>query len=246
MKRRAFPGELSWLIGVIGMALGVALVSRSAFGYSMIAAPVYLFYRRLSAFEPLSFLTFGTVEYLYQGVLLILLCLLIRKFRPRYLCSFVTAVIYGLVFDLCLMLTSIIPDTVLGVRIGCFILGELCIATAVVMCVKTDMAPAVYELFVKELAANDHLKFSSVKLAFDLSLLAFSILLSIVFFGFGALTDPSSLPSALLDGYVLEGIGIGTLIAALINGPLIGAIDRFLSARFEFKPAASIGRYLRY
>ncbi len=242
MKKRVCLGEISWLIGVLGMAIGVALVSVSEFGYSMIAAPVYLLYKRLG------FLTFGTVEYLYQGVLLLLMCLIIGRFRPRYLCSFVTAVVYGLVFDLSLLLTGMLPAGYLAVRIVCFAVGELLITTAVVLFIHTDMAPAVYELFVKELVARYRLDFGRTKLCFDCVLLAFSVLLSILLFGPGVFGDFSfsSLGKAVLDGYVLEGIGIGTLIAALINGPMISAIDRFLSKRIDFQPAKGIGRLLCY
>jgi len=239
MKKHALSGETTWALGTLLMALGVALVSVSSFGYSMIAAPVYLIFRRLSV------LSFGTVEYLYQGVLLILLCLLVRRFKPSYLCSFLTAVIYGLVFDLFLMLTALLPQANLLPRILWFCLGELCIGLAVCFYVHTDMAPAVYELFVKELSSRYHLPFGSVKLTFDITLCVISVLMSLLLFGPGALSDPASVPAAMISGYVMEGIGVGTVVAAVVNGPLITAIDRFLCARFDFEPARGIGRFLR-
>jgi len=39
----------------------------------------------------------------------------------------------------------------------------------------------------------------------------------------------------LFRGFV--GIGIGTLVTALANGPLIAVFARFLEKRFEFKAA---------
>ncbi len=220
------------------MALGVALVSMSALGYSMIAAPVYLLFKKLNS------LSFGTVEYLYQGAMLLLLCLILGKAKIRYLCSFVAAVVYGMVFDLCLMLTDLLPP-LLPIRIGAFVLGELCIAAAVCMFVHTEIAPCVYELFVKEIASRYRFSFSRVKLIFDLSLFVLSVALSLALFGIGAFAEPKTLFSALLDGYVLEGIGIGTLIAALINGPLIGGIDRVLTKHIDFGAAKGIGKWMR-
>ncbi len=232
MKRIPLSDFSTWGLGILLMALGVALVSFSSFGYSMIAAPVYLLFKKIGM------LSFGTVEYLYQGLLLALMCLILRRFAPRYLFSFGTAVIYGLVFDLCLFFTSLLP-ALLPLRVLAFLLGELCIVCAVVLFVHTTLAPCVYELFVKELSSVYVLPFSRVKLVFDLGLLALSVILSLALFGIGAFADPASLPSALLDGYVLEGIGIGTLIAALVNGPLIGAMDRFLTARIAFGESKS-------
>ncbi|MGM9625702.1 MAG: hypothetical protein ACI3XM_08330, partial [Eubacteriales bacterium] len=57
-----FPKEAAYVLGILLMALGVACVSRSGFGYSMIVAPVYLIFKKLGGV-----LSFGTVEYLFQG-----------------------------------------------------------------------------------------------------------------------------------------------------------------------------------
>lgn len=241
-KRKVLTGEASWLIGMFGMALGVALISSSQFGYSMIAAPVYLIFAKLNLFS------FGTVEYLFQGLLLFIMCLLVQRFYLRYLCSFVTAVIYGLLFDLMLFFVSFLPADLIAMRILCFILGEFCIGVAVVMFIHTDMAPEVYELFVKELVDRYHLDFGRTKLIYDCVLLLLSFVLSISLFGFGVFSDFSfaALGKAVVDGYILEGIGVGTLISALINGPMISGIDRFLSARISFSGAKGIGKLLRY
>ena len=42
-------------------------------------------------------------EYCLQAVLLLAMCLLLRRFRVSYLFSFVTAVVYGVVLDLSLI-----------------------------------------------------------------------------------------------------------------------------------------------
>lgn len=239
-KLISFPGELSWLFGVVGMAIGVSFVSKSCFGYSMIVAPVYLLFRKIGV------LSFGTVEYLYQGIMLLVMCMAVRRVRIRYLCSFVTAVIYGFVLDGCMMLVGMLPDGIITLRVIYYVLGEICIAFAVAFVVHTDMAPEVYELFVKELSGRYHLKFGNTKRMYDGVLLLFSIVLSVLLFGVPEIHSFSEWISTVFNGYILEGIGIGTVVAALVNGPLITACDSFLTRRISFGPAAHIGKLLRY
>ena len=68
-------------------------MEKADFGVSMVVAPAYLLYRWLS--PAWSFVTFGMAEYCLQAVLLLAMCLLLRRFRVSYLFSFVTAVVYG-------------------------------------------------------------------------------------------------------------------------------------------------------
>ena len=56
-----------------------------------------------------SFVTFGMVEYCLQAVLLLAMCLLLRRFRVSYLFSFVTAVVYSFVLDAFMVLGAMLP-----------------------------------------------------------------------------------------------------------------------------------------
>ncbi len=219
------PSELFYALGILFMALGVACVSRSVFGYSMIVAPAYILHARTGGA-----VSFGTMEYLWQGVQLIVMCLVVRRFRVGYLFSFVTAVLYGFVLDGCLLLTSLIPAEHPAVRAALFALGTLCISFAVAVSVRTYLAAAVYELFVKEVSDRYGWRFGRVKWVYDFINLAISIALSLVLFGGGVFSHFSfaALGEAILDGFILEGIGVGTFVAALVNGPCIGLIGRFL------------------
>ena len=73
-------------------------VSKSGFGVSMVVAPAYVLYLRIS--ETLPWFTFGKSEYIFQGLLLILLGIAVRRFKWKYLLSFVTAFLYGNILDL--------------------------------------------------------------------------------------------------------------------------------------------------
>ena len=76
------------------MALSVSMTAAADFGVSMIVAPAYI----ISLKVP--FLTFGQSEYIVQALLFIAFCLAMKRFKPIYLASFVTGLIYGAVLDL--------------------------------------------------------------------------------------------------------------------------------------------------
>ena len=57
MKNKNFYTEIAYVLGVILVALGTALVERANFGVSMVVAPAYVIYQKLS--QTFSFFTFG-------------------------------------------------------------------------------------------------------------------------------------------------------------------------------------------
>ena len=91
MKKIAFSSELAYVFGILTLAMGCALMGKADFGFSMVVAPAYILSVALG--EISDFFTFGTTEYIFQGVLFVLMALAIRRFKISYLFSFVTAVI---------------------------------------------------------------------------------------------------------------------------------------------------------
>ena len=90
MKKK-FSSELAYVLGLLLVASGVMLMEKADFGVSMVVAPAYVIYRWLSPMW--RFFSFGMAIYCFQAVLLVVMCLVLRKFRISYLFSFVTAVI---------------------------------------------------------------------------------------------------------------------------------------------------------
>ena len=59
MKRQlVFSTELAYILGILTLALGTALMERADFGVSMVVAPAYLLHLKVSQFY--LFFTFGT------------------------------------------------------------------------------------------------------------------------------------------------------------------------------------------
>jgi hypothetical protein len=113
--RFEFSSELAYLLGLILLALGTAMMERANFGMSMVVAPAYLVHLKVS--QTLPFFTFGMAEYILQFVLLIALTAVMRRFRFSYLLSFVTALIYGVLLDGSMALVALIPAGGVAVRI---------------------------------------------------------------------------------------------------------------------------------
>lgn len=216
MKKHTFYTELSYIFGIFILALGTAFMEAADFGVSMIVAPAYLLHLKLSQFLP--FFTFGMAEYSLQAVLLLLLIAALRKFRISYLFSFVTAVIYGLVLDLNMFAVSFLPCETVPVRVIFYILGMVLGSVGVSMFFHTYISPEVYELFVKEASVKFGVDIHKFKTGYDCVSCAAGIVMSFCFFGFGQ----------------FEGVKLGTILCALVNGWLIGQCTRILEAHFTF------------
>ena len=214
--KRTFPSELAYVLGLLTLALGAASMERANFGMSMIVAPAYVLYRKLSLVLP--FFTFGMAEYTVQALLLVVMLLLLRKFRLSFLFSFVSAVVYGLLLDGAMWLLAFIPMEHFLSRGAGYVIGMLLSSFGVSLMFHTYIAPEVYELFVKELSAKRQIPIYRFKTAYDIASCLIAIILSFLFFGFG----------------VYVGVRLGTILCAFVNGTIIGFFSRFLEKRFAF------------
>lgn len=217
MKKKTFYTELAYIVGLLLLALGTALMERAGYGLSMVVAPAYLIYLKVSQFVP--FFTFGMAEYCFQAVLLVVMTCILRKFRPSFLFSIVTAVIYGFVLDGAMALTALIRCEAVAVRLSCYLLGFLFCALGISFLFHAYLPPAVYELLVKRIATKWGVDINRVKTVYDCTSCAVAITLSFAFFGLGQ----------------FEGVRLGTILCAPVNGTLIGLCSRCLEHFFVFR-----------
>ena len=224
-ERKRFSSELAYFLGIVLIAMATALMQRADFGMSMVVAPAYILHLKIS--QTVSWYSFGVSEYLLQGALLILLILIVRRFKKGYLFSFVTAVFYGLILDGFVALSALLPPGGIAVRIACFIAGLLICACGVAFVLHTYIAPEVYELFVKEISDKMKIALGKVKTAYDCVSCLIGIIMSFAFFGFGTFV----------------GVSYGTVICALVNGWLISRFSALLERRFEFYDLLPLRKY---
>ncbi|WP_033165767.1 DUF6198 family protein [Clostridium sp. KNHs205] len=228
MKKLVFYTELSYILGIILLAFGTAIMEKANFGVSMVVAPAYLVFKKLSL--TYTFFTFGMAEYMLQAILLIFMVLLLKKFRISYLFSFLTAIYYGLVLDVSMNLIARVETLTTAMGVVFFFVGLLLCAVGVAFMFHTYISPEVYELFVKKVSEKFHIKLSTFKTIYDCASCLAGILLSFLFFGL----------------FEFEGVKAGTVICALINGKLIGVISNLMEKHLEFKDALPARRYFDY
>ena len=225
MKKKTFYTELAYIIGLCSLALSAALMERADFGVSMVVAPAYLLHLKISQFLP--FFSFGMAEYTLQAVLLILMVIIIRKFKLSFLFSFVTAVLYGFILDLSMLCVSYIPNEIFAVRIILYILGLLGCSLGVSLLFHTYISPEVYELFVKEVSSLFNVNINKFKTVYDISSCVIAIIMSFVFFGL----------------WHFEGVKLGTIICAMINGFTIGMFSKLFEKHFDFKDKLKLRKH---
>lgn len=204
-------------MAVITLSFAVAMITSTNFGVSMIVAPAYILSQKLT------FLTFGTAEYVVQAILFILFCILMKKVKPVYFCSFLTGVVYGAVLDLWRKIVPHFnPDiTAPGslsftLKAVYFVLGMLLTSFSIAMFFKTYFYPQVYDFFVKGISERYNISTTKFKVGFDFSFLILSCILTLILFR------------------KLVGVGVGTIIMTCLNGIIIGFFSSFMDKHVEF------------
>lgn len=226
--KRVFYTELAYVVGLITLALGTALMERADLGMSMVVAPAYLIYLKISQF--FSWFTFGMAEYCFQALLIIILSIILMKFKYQYLFSFITAFLYGNILDIVMRIVGMVPESGYVQRIVFYVLGTIVCSIGVSFLFHTYITPEAYELYVKEIAEKTGKNIHTIKTIYDCCSCTIAIILSFAFFGL----------------FVFKGVKIGTVICALINGWLIGKCSKFLEKIFEFKDGFRVeGKYPR-
>ncbi len=229
MRKLTKANELLWLLGTVFVALGVSICSKADLGVSMIAAPAFIIYEFLA---PLWHgFSVGMIEYLIQGLLLIILSIIIKKFNWRYLLAFLVAIIYGYVLNFFLW---VLKDFNISTPLHSWvflIIGDFITALGVACFFRTTWPLQVYELFVAKVAKTFKITIHKSKWIFDYSLLTISIILSFTLFGDATTFDWSTICKASFHS-----IGLGTLVTTIINSPIISLMGKLLDKIFENKP----------
>jgi len=220
--KKTFYSEMAYALGIVVLALGTALMEKADFGMSMVVAPAYLLHLKISQYLP--FFSFGMAEYVFQGILLLVMMLVMGRFRGAYLCSFITAVFYGFTLDAMLRAASLLEGGGIAPRVMFYLLGMIICALGVSLLFHTYIPLEAYEMFVKEMALKFGADINRVKTIYDCASCVLAVVMSFVFFGFG----------------VFEGVKLGTIICALINGRLIGICSKWLEKLFVFSDAVKL------
>jgi uncharacterized membrane protein YczE len=217
--------ELAYVFGILALAFGTALMVKADFGVSMVVAPAYLVFLKLSQILP--FVTFGMAEYLFQAILLIAMIMVLKRFKIWYMFSFITAVFYGICLDLFIRLVSPMTMVTFPSRLFFYVIGGGFCAMGIAFIFRTYIAPEVYELFVKEISSRYKIDIHRFKMIYDMMSCVVSIALSFVFFGW----------------LQFEGVKWGTAILAVVNGKAIGLFNHLFDRMFYYEDGLPFRRF---
>ena len=165
--------------------------------------------------EVLPQLSLGTWTYIFQGLLVLSLMVLRKRFVAPYLFSFVVGFVFGELLDIHELWISILPDA-LWLRLLYFIVSYLLISFGIALSNRCGLPIIPTDLFPRELAQITGVDYSKIKILFDTICLAVTAGMTYVFLG------------------QIKGLGIGTVLAAFTMGKAVGMIGSRLDRRVQF------------
>ena len=204
-----FRGELALALAVVFNSFGVVLMLYSGSGMSAISSVPYAFS------EVFPFLTLGTWTYLFQAVLILTLMVLRRRFVVSYLFSFVVGFVFSELLDLHELWINVLPVNP-GWRVLYFVVSYLILCFGIALSNRCKLPIVPTDLFPRELAQITKITYPKVKISFDAICLLVTAGMTLLFLGH------------------LQGIGIGTVLAALTMGKVIGIMGNWLDRHFVF------------
>lgn len=202
-------GELALMAAIVINSFSVVLMLYSGSGISAISSVPYAF---SEVFKELSL---GTWTYIFQGALVLSLMILRRKFVPSYLFSFVAGFAFSELLDVNELWIGILPQTI-SCRIAYFLISYFLLSIGIALENRCQLPIIPTDLFPRELSDITKVKYSRIKISFDVICLA-----------------TTALMTGLILGY-LDGLGIGTILAAFTMGKVIGLIGDWMDGHVRF------------
>lgn len=203
-------GEAALPAAVMINSFGVVLMLYSNAGISAISSVPYAFS------EVFPILSLGTWTYIFQGLLVLSLMIMRKKFVPSYLFSFVVGFVFGELLDLHELWINVLPQS-LPWRIAWFVISYVLISIGIAISNRCGLPIVPTDLFPRELADITKFGYPKIKICFDVSCLA--VTAALTFFGLGH----------------IEGLGIGTVLAAFTMGKAVGIFGDVLDRHFRFE-----------
>ena len=220
MKNNTAKRYLFFLIGILINAFGVALITKAALGTSPISSVPYVLSLR---FAP----TLGAFTFVMNLLFIILQPVLLRRdYQPIQLLQIVVNIVFSWFIDVSMNLLGWLEPQNIAVELIVLLLGCAVLGFGISVEVAPDVLLVPGEGLVGALTAASSRRFGSVKVAFDVTLVLISLALSLLFF------------------HRLNGLGLGTVISALLVGRFVNLYNSRLPliahiARLAHNPDAA-------
>lgn len=195
--------------GLFVMTVGIALSVKSRLGVSPISSiPPY-------AMTCIWGIEMGKATILLHCSLVLLQIILLRRnFKPVNLLQVAVGIAFGYFTTFCNWCVSFLtePDGIV-LRVILLLLSVVCIALGIFLYMPPDIMALAGEGTIKAISDVSGMAFAKVKVLFDSSLVAISLAACLLCIGsFGS-------------------VGVGTVIAAVLVGTVLGFFTKWLGAR---------------
>lgn len=205
-------GELAFIPGVLLLGLATVLMSKASFGLSMVVSPAYVLADWIRVIPT------GSMCYIYQGFLVIVTSIVMGRFKISYLITFFSAVCFGLSVDAFGAVFAFIQSPGIVWRVILFAVAIPINSLSISLLLHCYFPPQAPELFVREVSGKFGFVMYKTKYVYDLCSCAASIVLSFLLLG------------------ELRHVGVGTVVYAFVNAPLIGVFGRWLDKIADYEP----------
>ena len=202
--KHLFRRYACFLLGVVINSFGISFITLAALGTSPISSVPYVFSLRFS--PTLGQFTFG------MNLLFILLqiVLLRRNFQKIQLLQIAVNLLFSAIIDVSMGLLAPFAPQSYGTELVWLLIGCAVLAFGIYLEVSPKVLMVPGEGLVQALSQVSGVEFGSVKVGFDVSLMTFSAVCSFFFF----------------QG--LQGVGLGTLLSAILVGLIVKLYRRML------------------
>ena len=192
-----------YFIGLFIMTIGIALSVKSNLGVSPVSSIPY-------TITCVWGIEMGKATILFHIVLVLLQILLLRKkFKLVQLLQILIGVVFGYFTTFCNYMVSYLPTPDnLAIRIVMVLASTVFVAFGIFLYLPADLIPLAGEGCMQAVSSVTHIEFSKVKIGFDCTMVLISAI------------------TCLTVLHTLGSVGIGTIIAAVLVGSLVGVINR--------------------
>ena len=201
------------------MSVGVAFSIVSMLGTTPISSISY-------SLTLITNINIGITTFLFNAALIFIQMIILRsRFRKKRLLQFINCVLFGYFTDLALYLVSFVPfDNSILYSLLFLIISIFLIAFGIFVYMPANIAPLPGEGCVEAVAIVTNWRFSTIKIAFDATMVITSLILCGLFYTdiFGAI-NIGTVISAFMVGFTLRQISNAY---AKITGNQISVVNR--------------------
>lgn len=206
MNSNLYRRLICYFVGLFVMTIGIAISVKSNLGVSPVSSIPY-------TITCIWGIEMGKATILFHCILVLLQIVLLRqKFKLINLLQVAIGVVFGYFTTFCNWGASFLPSSDnLIIRIEMMLISAVVIAFGIFLYLPANIMPLAGEGAMKAVSDISGIEFSKVKVCFDISMVIISLVSCLAFIrGFGS-------------------VGIGTLIAAVLVGNILGFINKHFS-----------------